>query len=403
MKKILTFALCMATMGCAFAQKSNVDQAKKLSGKIDKIAEARTLINNAMNNPETANDAQTYYIAGKIEFDAFDEAFKKRMINPADPAANTFDMANELINGYNLFIKAMPLDSMPNEKGQVKPKYMKDMSSRISGHHNDYFSYGGEMYNNKHYYPEAYNAFMIFGDVPGAAWASNEVKAVPDTTRALAYYYAGISAYSGNHLEDAIKALKKARKNHITDNQSYVYEIAAWQNLASNDTTLQDESKRAIEEIARDGYANFGITQPLFINSLVSTMVEDEKIADALDLVNKQISQTPDEPMLYTLRAWVYDRKGDDAAALNDYKKASSYSNADVETLNRAARKLYNQGTVIWNEIQGNEPAKRQQVKADYWDAAKALLQRALTLDPGNPESQQIMDSVDYALETYFN
>lgn len=402
MKKILTFALCMATMGCAFAQKSNVDQAKKLSGKLDKVAEARNLIKEAMNNPETANDAQTYFIAGKIEFDAFDEAYKKRMINPDDPAVNSLDMANELINGYNLFLKGMPLDAMPNEKGQIKPKYIKDMSSRISGHHNDYFSYGGEMYNNKHYFPEAYNAFMIYGDIPEQDWASKEVKAVPDTTRALAYYYAGISAYSGNHLEDAIKALKKARQNHITDNSSYVYEIASWQNLASNDTTLQEESKRAIEEIARDGYANFGIAQPLFINSLVSTMVEDEKIADALNLVNTQISQTPDEPMLYTLRAWVYDRKGDDMAALNDYKKASSYDKADVETLNRAARKLYNQGTVVWNEIQGNDPAKRQEVKTEYWDAAKALLERALALEPGNYESEQILESVNYALETYF-
>lgn len=30
-----------------------------------------------MNNPETANDVRTYYTAGKIEFDAFDEGFKK--------------------------------------------------------------------------------------------------------------------------------------------------------------------------------------------------------------------------------------------------------------------------------------------------------------------------------------
>ena len=402
MKKFLTLALCIASIGAMNAQKATVDQAKKLSGKLDKVAEARTLIKQAMANPETAQDAGTYYIAGKIEFDAFDEGFKKRAINPDDPSVNKLDMGNQLVNGFNYFLEAFPLDSVPNEKGQVKPKYSKDMASKISGHHNDYFSYGGELYNNKRYYPDAYNAFMIFGDIPSYAWAAKETQLVPDTTLALAYYYAGISAYSGNNVADALKALQKARKKGITDPQALVYEIACWQNLASQDSTLEAASKKAIEEIASDGYKSFGIQQPLFINNLASTLVEDERYADALALVNGQLAQTPNEPMLYSLRAWINDRKGDDEAALADYKKGASFDNADVETLNRAARKLYLHGTQIWNDIEGQDPAKRMEVKTEYWDKAKELLDRALALDPGNPDSEQILDSVNYALETYF-
>ncbi|MDE7343374.1 MAG: hypothetical protein K2N19_05090, partial [Muribaculaceae bacterium] len=69
MKKVITMALCIAAVGSMSAQKANVDGAKKLSGKFDKIEEARNLIKQAMENPETANDANTYYVAGKIEFD----------------------------------------------------------------------------------------------------------------------------------------------------------------------------------------------------------------------------------------------------------------------------------------------------------------------------------------------
>lgn len=396
-------ALCVAAVGTMSAQKATVDQAQKMSGKLDKIGEARTLINEALNNPETASDVRTLYVAGKIEFDAFDEGYKKLMINSSDPSIDKLEMGRELINGYNYYIKGMPLDSVPNEKGQIKPKYSKDMSSRISGHHSDYFTYGGELYNNKQYYPEAYNAFMIYGDIPEYSWASKEVKAVPDSTLGLAYYYAGISAYSGNAVQDAIKALAKARKRGVTDPQSYVYEIACWQNLASNDTTLEDASKKAILEVATDGYKAFGMQQPLFINSLASTYVENEEYAKALDLVNNQLSQTPDEPSLYTLRAWIYDRKGDsDDAALADYLKGASYDSADAETLNRAARKLYNHGTVLWNAIEGNNPTARNDVKVNYWEKAKSLVDRALALDPGNPDSEAILDSINYALETYF-
>lgn len=133
-------------------------------------------------------------------------------------------MGKELVNGYNQFIKALPLDQVPNEKGQVKPKYTKDMVGKMKSHHNDYFNYGGEMFNNKHYYPEAYEAFMIYGDMPSQDWADKSLKAVPDSMIAMAYHYAGIGAFSGakdevkvQALKDALKAFSKAREAGITN------------------------------------------------------------------------------------------------------------------------------------------------------------------------------------------
>lgn len=106
MKKILTFALCLAAAGSISAQKQVVDQANKLAGKNDKITEARDLIKQAAANPETQNDARTYFVAGKIEFDAFDNSFKKQMINPKDPSVNPLEMGEQLLNGYQEFLKA---------------------------------------------------------------------------------------------------------------------------------------------------------------------------------------------------------------------------------------------------------------------------------------------------------
>lgn len=402
MKKILTMALCLTAVGSMSAQKDVVDQAAKLSGKIDKIADARALINQAASNAETANDVRTYYVAGKIEYDAFDEAFKKRAINPDDAAVNLVDMANELVNGYNYFLKALPLDSIPNEKGQVKPKNSKDMIGKINGHHADYFNYGGEMFNSKHYYPEAYNAFMIYGDLPTYSWADKAVKAVPDTTRALSYHYAGIAAYSGNQLMDALKAFEKARKAGITDAQNYVYEIACWQNLALRDSTLEDTAKKEIEGIARAGYDSFGISNPLFINNLVNSMLQQNKESDAITLVTDQINSTPDKAFLYGLRGYIYDRKGDNDASLADYRKAASFDNADIETLKNAAKKVYTAGTEKWNAIEGNQPEARQDVKVNYFEAAKSIAERAQAISPDDHDVNYILENINYALETYF-
>ena len=73
MKKMLTMALCLAAVASAGAQKANVEGAKKLSGKFDKIEEARNLIKQAMQNPEIKNDANTHYVAGDMELDAYDK------------------------------------------------------------------------------------------------------------------------------------------------------------------------------------------------------------------------------------------------------------------------------------------------------------------------------------------
>lgn len=402
MKKILTMALCFAAVAGMNAQKEVVDQAAKLSGKIDKIGEARNLIKQAEADPSTANDVRTYYVAGKIEFDAFDEAFKKRAINPDDAAVNVVDMGTELVNGYNAFLKALPLDSLPNEKGQVKPKHSKDMIGKMTGHHSDYFNYGGELFNNKHYYPEAYHAFMIYGDMPTQVWAEKALKAVPDSMRAQAYHYAGIGAFSGNALPEALAAFEKARLAGITDPQNYVYEIACWQNIAQRDTTMEQAAKNGIQAAAQAGYEKFGIKNPLFLNNLINTMLQNNDFDGAAALIGKQLEATPEETFLWGLRGYVNDRKGDDAASLADYRKGASFPNCDIETLKNASKKIYSMGIEELNKIEGNQPEKRAAVKAEYFEAAKAIAERAGQIDPADGDVDRILENINYALETYF-
>lgn len=401
MKKFLTMALALTAIASMSAQKANVDAASKLAGKLDKVAEARDLIKQAEQDPSTANDARTYFTAGKIEFDAFDEGFKKRAINPNDASVSLIDMANQLVNGFNAFMKAMPLDSLPNEKGQVKPKYSKDIANRISGHHNDYFNYGGELYNNKNY-PEAYEAFTIYSDLPSYNWASKMVKETPDTMIQLSYHYAGISAFSANDFKKAIEAFAKARKAGINDSQNYVYEIACWQNLALKDSTMEKTALKAIEEVAREGFNKFGMEQPLFLNNLINTRVQEGDNQGALDIINNQITKTPEIPSLYGLQGYIYDRMNNTPAAVDSYRKGASFENADIETLKGAARKIYNAGTEIWNEMETKTPEEINNVKVNYFEAAKNFAERAKALDPGNSDVNYILENIDYALSTYF-
>lgn len=405
MNRLLTIALCVAAAGSMSAQKVNVDQAAKLSGKADQLKQARELIQQAMENPETQNDARTYYIAGKIEFDAYDNATKTKMINPDDPSANPVVMADEIINGYNYFLKALPLDSLPNEKGQVKPKFSKDIINKIGGHNADFFTAGANYFNEKMYYPQAYDAFMVFGDLADSGRLGKLSNLIDKSQVATAFFNAGLAAYSGNELGKSAEAFGKARAAGYEQPEAYVYEIACWQSVAQKDQAREKEAQAKIYEVAKAGHEKFGLEQPLFINNMVNSMVVDGHPDQAFALLSEVIAANPDNANLYGLRGYVFDRVGKDAESEADYRKAVELPNVDFETLKNASKKIFRIGTSKLNEIEGASAeavAARQNVKTTYFDSAKAIAEKAKAMNANDPDLRNVLESIDYALETYF-
>lgn len=408
MKKVMTLALCLAAVGSMSAQKANVEAAKKLSGKFDKIEEARNLIRQAMENPETANDVNTYYVAGKIEFDAYDKGLQAQAINPGDPSANPEVMAQELLNGYEYFMKAFPLDQVPNEKGEVKPKYTKDMVSKLAGHVNDYFSPGGAtMYEVKKYYPEAYQSFMIFAEMPEMPELGSKAPKIDDANRAQSYFNAGLSAYVGNEVLKAADAFSKARNLGYNDAESnganaYIYEIACWQNVLQRDSTMAQTAQERIFEVAKAGNDKFGMSQPVFLNNLVNAYVMGEKYNEALATVNDLLAANPDNSNLYGLLGYIYDRADNDAESLKAYQKAASYPDCDYETLKNVAKKLYRVGQAKSNDIEPGDKAAKAAVKTDYIDPAMEIAQRAKAMQPDDFDVNNVIDAIQYFLDTNY-
>ncbi|MDE5773252.1 MAG: hypothetical protein K2H86_02185, partial [Muribaculaceae bacterium] len=349
MKKITALALCIAAVGTMSAQKSIVDQAKGLSGKIDKLGEARELISQAIQDPELSGNATTYYTAGKIEFDAYDKGAMAASINPADPAANPLMLGEELLNGYNYFLKALPLDSIPNEKGQIKPKHSKDIVGKLASHVDGYFKAGAAFYEAKKFYPEAYDAFIIYAQMPDMPFMGDKAPKLNDTDRGQSLFNAGLAAFSGNEAVKSADAFRDARRLGYDDVNAYVYELACWQAIAQRDSTMTDIAKERIMAVAKEGNAKFGIAQPVFLNNMINTMVQDGQIDESIAEINTLIEQNPDNASLYGLRGFVNDRAGKDAESIADYKTAASMPTVDFETLKNGAKKLYREGTEKYN------------------------------------------------------
>lgn len=104
-----------------FAQKSAVRDAKRSLGSND-LNEARTLIKQAITNPETANDPETWKIYGDIGNKAFDNERTNEMLGKP---ANQEVMFNGLLESYEPYVKADSLGELPDAKGRVKTNFVK--------------------------------------------------------------------------------------------------------------------------------------------------------------------------------------------------------------------------------------------------------------------------------------
>lgn len=407
MKKILTLALCATVATASFAQKATVDAAKKLAGKVDKIEEARTLIQEAIANPETAKEADTYKVAGDIEWKAYDNQRYKLSLNPQDPKVDPLMMANNLLNGYKYYLQVLPLDSLPNAKGEIKPKYSKGIISDIAKKYDGFEQAAMVFYQNQQLFPEAYEAFYLAGEIPGMAMLGKNAPQVPDTIRATAFYNAAQCAFGSNppHLREAAQGFKNARNLGYREGNNpydiYLYELSCWQR-ALQDNPDDIEAKQNVRQLSEDGLKEYGPSQMIFMRNIIYPLLEDNKNDEAIALLNQYCAEYPTNGDVIGLRAYVNGRIGNEEASLADYLKAVEMPGVDYATLQNAADKLYRTGVEKFNTIDLGDRVARNDIKVNYFEKALNIAKQSKELYPSNTDVDRIIDNLEYALSEYF-
>ncbi|MDE6447151.1 MAG: hypothetical protein K2L35_02405, partial [Muribaculaceae bacterium] len=183
---------------------------------------------------------------------------------------------------------------------------------------------------------------------------------------------------------------------------AYIYEIACWQNAMQRDSTVTDQATARIMEVSQAGNERYGVERPVFINNLVNAYVMEGDFDKAISTVNDLMAKYPDNSNLYGLQGFIYDRAGNDDASIKAYRAAAAMNDCDYETLKNAAKKFYRVGAVKFGEIDPTDAAAKNQIKADYYDAANQICQRAKAMQQDDPDLDHVIDAIDYALTTYF-
>ena len=392
MKRVLlTVALCVAA-SASFAQKKVVNEAQSIAkGSNADFGEARTLIKGALENPETKDDAKTWYVAGFIEDQQFNAERAKQILGqqPNEPV-----MYEALYGILPYFQKAYELDQLPNEKGKVKPKYTKDIKSTLSANHVYLFN-GGAYYFDKQEYKKAYDFFNQYVEISELPMFAGTQTAEKDSTFMTVQFYAAAAASLAKDSRLAIAALERAKNTPYRQYDVYQYLCYEY----GEARTAQDSVM--LEKTFEEGMQVFP-DSAFFLNNLINTYIYSNRNEKALEMLNVAIQKNPNDANLYNVMGRVYE------TGLKDYANAEKNFQIALEkdpnltdALSNIGRIYYNQGVNKLSEANMINDSKKYQEELSM---AKDLFKKALPYYKKAHEAEpEKMDNMIALRGIYYN
>ena len=392
MKRVLlTVALCVAA-SASFAQKKVVNEAQSIAkGSNADFGEARTLIKGALENPETKDDAKTWYVAGFIEDQQFNAERAKQILGqqPNEPV-----MYEALYGILPYFQKAYELDQLPNEKGKVKPKYTKDIKSILSANHVYLFN-GGAYYFDKQEYKNAYDFFNQYVEISELPMFAGTQTAEKDSTFMTVQFYAAAAASLAKDSRLAIAALERAKNTPYRQYDVYQYLCYEY----GEARTAQDSVM--LEKTFEEGMQVFP-DSAFFLNNLINTYIYSNRNEKALEMLNVAIQKNPNDANLYNVMGRVYE------TGLKDYANAEKNFQIALEkdpnltdALSNIGRIYYNQGVNKLSEANMINDSKKYQEELSM---AKDLFKKALPYYKKAHEAEpEKMDNMIALRGIYYN
>lgn len=398
----------MAVAG-ASAQKSLVKEVEgKAKGFDANYVEARKQLAPALTDAETKDDAQTWYVAGTIEFGDYDSQLGKKAVGQStDDKA----MGDALLKGYEYFMTAFPLDSVPeidkktgapklNKDGspKVKTKYSKDMAKKIAAHYNDYASGGQFLWEAKDY-PGAYKAWAIYTSLPQNPSLGGEAPAAaPDSVVGQIYYFQGLAAWQAEQLDDAIASFRAAQKLGFNDESLYDYAIAV---------AAQKQDNPLIVEFAQEGNKLYGDSTSKFLTIIINDKINNEKYGEALSLLEQAIAVSPDNAELYDVRGILYQTQKDNDKAQADFEKALALNPDYMKANLDLGRILYAKAASIEENAGNIDNAAYNKLREEQIDPllrqAIPYLEKALTNEQTESDARRLLRSLYYTLDDETN
>ena len=398
MKKVLFTVAVLLVAGFTFAQEKSVKEAKKIANAVQPdFAKAEELINQALTNPETKDQAETWNVAGFIQKRRSEKEMENAYLRkPYD----TLQVYNSALNMCKYYFKCDELAQIPNEKGKIKNKYRKANASAILAERGNLINGGIQFYNmylenqNKEYGNKALGFFGTYVDIAAnPMFADNETVKADTLLPQIAYYAAMVAT----RLEDYPSVLKYAP--YAKDDKEvgkYAMEFVSSALKAQGDTAKWVAS-------LQEGVQKYPEHQ-FFFGNLIDYYSNNNKYDEAMQFADNMLAKDPNNTFYLYVKGYLYhnqyttlkDQKKD-AEATAALDKAIEFYQKTTEIDPNYAEAYSNLGLVYCLQAQDfseksttdvNDPKYKEDQDAlkVFYEKAKPCYEKARQLQPERKE-----------------
>ena len=379
MKKVLfTVALMFGAM-VASAQVSVVKEAKSM--KKDPAAAAKVL-EAALTNPETANDPNTWQLAGDLQKAIYDEENMKLYLPGGQ--ADMPKMNASLLKMFEYYLKCDEVEQAGVANGTVKKAKLRKKNAEALLKVRLNLVNGGVEAFNVNNYEEAQKYFGLFVDVVDAPMFAEQAAALKaDTLNSLYANYAAMAAglRDPKDVESVIRYGNIGKESESEGWRSLMFMAEVYGNKETGD------SIKWLETI-KEGAQKFP-EQDFFVGNIMDYYLQKGMVEDGLAMIDQLLASNEKPYFLYVKGVLLYEKQDYDAAhaaldkliALGGDLAAEAYAKKGDIYFFPAQKIVEENSALSIDDPKYN--ANEAKIKEAY-ELAKPFYEKAKELEPDN-------------------
>lgn len=391
-KSVLVALLVLVSEFSALAQHRLVTEVKKeISGMVltvDNYKNSLKKITKALENEDTKDKAETWWIAGKIQYAIYDKMMANKAVGDK---INSTEAGLALIDGYDklqvalikdttliLDKKGNPVIDKKTGKTKVKTKYSKEVMNKIVDHLVDYSAVAGDFYLAGDW-SNAYRAWDIYCNTAKCDWAKKKKVNEPDSVIGYNRFFQGLAAYQNKDYDKAIEQLANARNLGYRTKALYDTWI---------DALIKQQDTIYMVSVAHEAHDMLGAKDPRYVRILINHYLKAKYYDEASTLLDEVINSDSTVAEYYDLKGRLAETLEGIDAALPFYRKA-------VELNPNFGIALFDLGNALYSKaIANNEHRSKEAI--NLYDEALPYLEKAHKLMPHNENVKKVLSRIYY-------
>ena len=332
MKRVLFSMVLLLAAGFTFAQEKSEKKKKSIANDVKPdFAQAEKLINEALNNAETKDNAETWDVAGFIQKRINEKEMENAYLRkPYD----TLKVYNSALNMCKYYFKCDELAQIPNEKGKIKNKFRRSNSAAILAARPNLIN-GGIQFFNLDKNKEALDFFATYVDIAINPMFEKENLLQTDTVLPQIAYYASLAAAKMEDYPNVLKYAPYAKEDKEVG--KYAMEFISTALKAQGDTVKWIAS-------LKDGIQKYP-EHSFFFGHLIDYYSNNNKFDEAMQFADDMLAKDPNNTFYLYVKGYLYHN-------MKDYEKAIEFYNKTIEVDPNYAEAYSNLGLIYCLQAQ---------------------------------------------------